>query len=120
MGAKKYAYIDNIDEIDGKKVKVDYDVFHITVAGLSKSLARDYLVSKGGMDAFHSGTVVPSDYSGRTTALYNDWTKPKIIKVKGEEITVGANLVISPTTYEFSLTEEYDDLLFNISEGVYW
>lgn len=121
MGAKKYAYIDNIDiNKEGKKIKVDYDVFHITVAGLSKSKARDYLLTKGGMDAFHKGTVVPSDYSGRTTAIYNDWTKPKKIKVKGEEITVGANLVISPTTYEFSLTEEYDDLLFNVSEGVYW
>lgn len=120
MGAKKYAYIDNYEIIKGKKVKVDHEVFHITVAGLSKSKARDYLITKGGMDAFHSGTLVPQDYSGRTTAIYNDWTKPKIIKIKGEEIEVGANLVISPTTYEFSLTEEYDDLLFRVSEGVYW
>ena len=118
MGAKKYAYINNIDVINGKNVKVDYDVFHITVAGLSKSKARDWLVSKGGMKAFKVGTIVPPQHSGRSIAKYNDWTDVRLLKINGEVIEVGANLAIVDTTYEFGLSEDYENLLSNISEGV--
>lgn len=118
MGAKKYAYIDNIDVIDGKKVKVDYDVFHITVAGLSKSKARKWLEQHGGMKAFKVGTVVPPKHSGRSTAKYNDWTDIRLLKIDGEVIEVGANLAIVDSTYEFGISEDYENLLSNISEGV--
>lgn len=110
MGAKKYCYIDMEDK------------FHITVAGLSKSKARDYLEKIGGMDAFDVGTIVPKENSGRTTAKYNDYEKVRTITIKetGEVIAVGSNMVIEDTTYQFTLTEDYENLLQNILEGVMW
>ena len=107
MGAKKYCYIDDKDE------------FHITVAGLSKSKARDWLEKHGGMDAFEEGTIVPKENSGRTSALYNDYERVRNLTLKnGEVIEVGSNMVITDVTYQFSLTEDYSNLLQNIQEGV--
>ena len=110
MGAKKYCYIEEDDS------------FHITVAGLSKSKARDYLETIGGMDAFEVGTIVPKEHSGRTTAKYNDYEKVRTLKIPetGEVISVGSNMVIEDTTYKFTLAEDYEDLLQNIHEGVVW
>ena len=105
MGAKKYCYIQ-----DGE--------FSITVAGLSKSKARDYLETIGGIDAFEEGTLIPPNHSGRTAAKYNDWSGVKEIKVGDETILVGSNLVISDTTYQFTLAEDYETLLTSIQEGV--
>lgn len=107
MGAKKYCYIDSKDH------------FSITVAGLSKTMARDYLESIGGIDAFTAGTIVPKNRSGRTTAKYNDYEQVRVLKLDtGEIISVGSNMVIEDATYKFTLTEDYEDLLQNIEEGV--
>lgn len=108
MGAKKYCYIDEKGE------------FNITVAGLSKSKAKDWLLDHGGISQFKSGTIVPEGHSGRTVSTYNDWTDVRTINVEEEEIRVGSNLVITDTTYQFTLSEDYNDLLQNISEGVVW
>ena len=107
MGAKKYCY----DDDEG---------FHITVAGLSKSKARAYLEEHGGIEAFCEGTIVPADRSGRTTATYNDYTSPHILNIDGELISVGSNMVIEDTTYQFGLTEDYEHLITNVKEGVIW
>ena len=101
MGAKKYCYIDD-------------EGFHITVAGLSKSKARKWLEENGGIDAFDVGTVVPKEHSGRTSAVYNDWEKVRILDIDGEKIEVGSNMVIQDATYKFTITEDYEDLLYNI------
>lgn len=106
MGAKKYCYID------------EDDTFHITVAGLSKSKACKWLEEHGGIDAFHQGTIVPKEFSGRTSALYNDYDDVRRLTINDEEITIGSNMVITDTTYEFTLTEEYERLLTNLHEGV--
>lgn len=118
FGAKKYCYIDNIDHINGKDVKVDYDVFHITVAGLSKSKACKWLEEHGGMDAFYVGQIVPKEYSGRMTATYNDYDGVRHLTIDGEKISVGSNMVLEDTTYKFTLTPEYDKLLENLHAGV--
>lgn len=119
MGAKKYCYVDNYDFIDGKKVKVDYDVFHITVAGLSKSKACKWLEERGGMEAFHVGQIVPKEFSGRTTALYNDYDNVRRLTLSdGQTFNIGSNLVISDTTYEFTLEKDYAKLLQNLVKGV--
>lgn len=107
LGAKKYCYYD------------ENGLFNITVAGLSKSKAKDYLLSIGGMDAFKSGTIVPKVFSGRTTAKYNDWEGVRtLILENGEKVYVGSNLVIEDTTYQFTLAEDYEMLLDDIREGV--
>ena len=109
MGAKKYCYIDENDE------------FHITVAGLSKSKARDWLLEHGGIDAFKEGTLVPKEHSGRTSALYNDYEGIRKLTLEtGEVIEVGSNMVITDVTYKFTLTEDYSNLLQGIKEGVIW
>lgn len=112
MGAKKYCYIDANDK------------FSITVAGLSKSKAKDYLLElaekedKDVMDIFEAGTVVPKGKSGRTTAIYNDYTYIHKIEIDGEIIEVGSNMVIEDTTYEFGMTEDYETLITDAREGV--
>lgn len=114
MGAKKYCYIDTDDK------------FSITVAGLSKTKARDYLQEladtqgKDVMDIFAKGTIVPQGKSGRTTAKYNDYEKPIILNIleTSENIVVGSNMVIEDTTYEFTLTEDYESLITDAHEGV--
>lgn len=114
MGAKKYCYIDTKDE------------FHITVAGLSKSMARNYMVDLAKeqgvspLDIFEVDTLIPEGKSGRTTAKYNDYEKVRTLTIKetGEVISVGSNMVIEDTTYRFTLQEDYYDLITNISEGV--
>ncbi|MBO7732848.1 MAG: hypothetical protein J6S67_09855 [Methanobrevibacter sp.] len=146
MGAKKYAYITakdydcDKDKIKcGKKIdcseckfncngKCDWKKFQITVAGLSKSVAKEYMYdlahgdAEAFMDIFSEETLIDSKHSGRTTALYNDYEKVRVLKIKetGETITVGSNMVIEDTTYQFGLTEDYKHLLTNINEGVIW
>lgn len=105
MGAKKYCYVDD-------------EGFHITVAGLSKSKARKWLEDNGGIEAFKEGTIVPKEHSGRTSALYNDYEQVRVLDVNGEKIEVGSNMVIQDATYQFTLTEDYSDLLQGIREGV--
>lgn len=108
MGAKKYCYVD------------DNDKFHITVAGLSKTKGAKYLEKIGGMEAFHAGTIIPISESGRTSATYNDYESIKIFKVDGKEIEVGSNIVITDTTYEFTLSEDYEHLLLAIQQGEFY
>lgn len=118
FGAKKYCYIDHTDYIDGKEVEVDYEVFHITVAGLSKSKACKWLDEHGRMSAFRVGQIVPKEYSGRTTATYNDYDGVRRLTIGDEEITVGSNMVIEDTTYQFTLTKDYENLLGQLQAGV--
>lgn len=117
LGAKKYAYVNNKDL---KGNTVNYDVFHITVAGLSKSKARDYLDRKGGMKVFKPGTKVPPKWSGRTAAHYNDWADPRLIEVNGELVEVGANVAIIDDPYTFGITEDYEYLLIGIGDAEIW
>lgn len=105
LGAKKYCYTTKDGQI------------HITVSGLSKSKAEDWFSKNGGIKKFAPGTVVPIGASGRTVSTYND--RPNIItlKIGDEEIKVGANVVITDTTYEFSITEDYEKLITTIGDG---
>ncbi len=118
FGAKKYCYIDHTDFIDGKEVEVDYEVFHITVAGLSKSKACKWLDEHGGMSAFRVGQIVPKEFSGRTTAIYNDYDGVRRLTIGDEEITLGSNMVIEDTTYQFTITKDYENLLGQLQAGV--
>lgn len=139
MGAKKYAYIDKKDykcnpkkygcghEEDNpcrfcKDGMCDWKKYQITVAGLSKSKAKEYLYDNGFKELFAPKTRIPIGMSGRTSAKYNDWEGVRKLKMNdGEIIYVGSNMVIEDTTYEFSLTEEYETLLQDrYNEGVMW
>lgn len=101
LGAKKYAYT----------YKDKPGEFFITVAGLSKTSGAEYLGKHGGMERFDDSTIIPAQFSGRTTAFYRDVTKPYYITINGEKILTASAIALVPTSYTFSLTSEYQTLL---------
>lgn len=143
MGAKKYAYISkenykcNPDkygcnhDCNNCRFKIDdvcwWKKFQITVAGLSKTKAKEYIFDQAFdkdnpeslLDFFEVDTLIPEQYSGRTTAKYNDYDKVRVLRLdNGEIISVGSNMVIEDATYKFTLSEDYDNLLDGINKGV--
>lgn len=105
LGAKKYCYTTKDKQI------------HITVSGLSKSKAEKWFSEHGGIEKFTPGTVVPVGASGRTVSAYNDRPNVITIRIGDEDIKVGANIVITDTTYEFRITEDYEKLITTIGDG---
>jgi hypothetical protein len=103
LGAKKYAYTYE----EGGDV-------HITVAGLGKESGARWINNNGGLDAFKVGTVIPEGHSGRTIAKYNDLTEPVEKVYNGVRIETASNTALYETSYTFSLTDDYDDLLKHI------
>lgn len=112
LGAKKYAYMYYTD----KKGNPDPNL-HITVAGLSKEKGGKWLTEHGGMDKFRADTIIPAGHSGRTVSSYIDYDKPYVLLFKGEKILTGSAIAIYETSYTFSITNEYAELLADL-EGV--
>lgn len=106
LGAKKYAYTYPNDPS-----------LHITVAGLSKEKGARWLTEHGGMDKFRSDTIIPANHSGRTVSSYIDYNSPKTLLFRGEKILTGSAIAIYQTSYTFSVTSEYQQLLADL-EGV--
>lgn len=106
LGAKKYAYTYPNDP-----------ALHITVAGLSKEKGAKWLTEHGGMDKFRSDTIIPANHSGRTVSSYIDYNSPKTLLFRGEKILTGSAIAIYQTSYTFSVTSEYQQLLADL-EGV--
>ena len=103
LGAKKYAYT----------YKGDPNL-HITVAGLSKSKGAEWLTKHGGMKKFRKDTLIPAGSSGRTVSCYIDYDKPYELYFKGEKIRTGSAIAIYDTSYTFSITSEYAELLADL------
>lgn len=103
LGAKKYAYIYPGDPN-----------LHITVAGLSKSKGAKWLTKHGGMDKFRKDTIIPAGASGRTVSSYIDHKAPYILYFQGEKIKTGSAIAIYETSYTFSITDEYAELLADL------
>lgn len=95
-GAKKYAY------------STQRDGPHITVAGVPKKSGAEELLYKGGLPAFKPGFVW-SDIS-KLEAVYNDENLGWRI-VDGRRVNITKNIVLRPTTYKMSLTDDYSALL---------
>lgn len=106
LGAKKYAYTYESDPN-----------LHITVAGLSKQKGGKWLTEHGGMERFNINTIIPAGHSGRTVSNYIDHSKPYILYFNGERILTGSAIAIYNTSYTFSITSEYQELLADL-EGV--
>lgn len=145
MGAKKYCYISKDDyECKPQKCKCGHEAddggcrflvdgvcwwqkFQITVAGLSKSKAKEYIFDQAFdennpealLDFFEVDTIIPAKSAGRTTAKYNDYETVRVLTLEdGHKISVGSNLVIEDATYKFTLAEDYENLLNGINKGV--
>jgi hypothetical protein len=103
LGAKKYAYTYRDDPS-----------LHITVAGLSKAKGGAWLTEHGGMSAFRIDTIVPAGASGRTVSSYIDHSQPYTLLFNGEKIKTGSAIAIYDTSYTFSITNEYAELLADL------
>ena len=110
LGAKRYMCY------DGKKLS-------ITVAGLSKN-ASNYLLEKYGVEGafkhFNFEMKIPAEYSGRTTHTYLDSNYSGIVfDYKGIpcEYNSRSAIHLEKTTFEISLSEQYENFL-NMIEGL--
>ena len=112
LGSKKYAYVDSESE------------FHNTVAGLSKHKAKQWFDSNGGIEEFKIGTEIPVEYSGRTTAHYDDRIEPYELTVydtqQGEYITFksGSSIAIENVSYTFGISDDYAELLESLDKPI--
>ena len=100
-GAKKYAYSETGEDV------------HITVAGVPKSSGAEELKRKGGLEVFKPGFVF-SDIN-KLEAVYNDENLGKRV-IDGRKLNITKNIVLRPTTYSLSITDEYSALLDNSVE----
>ena len=113
MGSKKYGYIDESNHLS------------ITVAGLSKSKGAKYIEAHGGLECFRKGFVIPDNYSGRTTAHFNNVKEPYYITVTDPQqkqkvrILTGSSIAIRNVEYTFGLSDDYDELIQSLNNPLY-
>lgn len=97
MGAKKYAYVDNADQL------------HITVAGCGKSKGAKELAERGGLEAFKEGFTFYE--AGGTESIYNDIRDPFKVNIDGHSLLITSNVLIKESTYTLGVTGEYKRIL---------
>lgn len=101
LGSKKYAYEDPAGDL------------HITISGVNKKFGAQELNSKGGLEAFKDGFTFID--AGKVSAIYNDMTEPVMINADGHELRITSNVVLKDTAYTVSISDEYKDLLQNLT-----
>lgn len=111
-GAKKYAYIDEKDQL------------HITIAGVNKKLGAEELQERGGLEAMDDGFVFRK--GGGTESKYNDedlgLVKIKDIgnfKIKEAYVDITSNVYIKNSEYTLGSTYDYIELLLNCKKLKY-
>ena len=97
MGAKKYAYVDNADQL------------HITVAGCGKSKGAKELAERGGLESFKEGFTFYE--AGGTESIYNDIQDPIKVNIDGHSLLITSNVLIKESTYTLGVTGEYKRIL---------
>ena len=94
------------------------DEYELTVAGVNKKKARDYLVKtfKNPMDGLKDGLVVPPEYSGRLTLTYcDDECHGYVTDYLGNsgEYHELSYIHMEPSEYHMTLSEDYKYFLEN-------
>lgn len=119
-GAKKYAYRYSYDDCNKPKKRGHIGV---TVAGLNKNKAAEYLNAHGGLVAFDTGNVdktrqamFDEDNSGRLEAKYDDAVRYEVTTYTDADgvthpVELTSNVALVPTTYTLGITEEYSRLI---------
>lgn len=102
LGAKRYAYTEK-----GKPQT------HITVSGVQKKKGGAEIDAHGGITAFCDGFIFRD--AGRLETVYSDNPVTKRIRIENHDIEITSNVTLRPTTYNMSLTDEYKNLLTNLS-----
>ena len=101
MGAKKYAVVNQDDEIE------------ITIAGVNKRIGASEVKEAGGLEALLNEDQQPQFVfckAGGLEAVYNDKPYGDYV-IDGHKINIGTNTVLRPSTYTLSQTAEYIRLL---------
>lgn len=104
LGAKKYAYIDNNDEL------------HITVSGVPKQASK----ALKNLDEFKNDFVFKYEDTGKNMIAYNENQNEFILTdYNGLEykVTDKYGICILPTTYKLGISEEYFELITNESSN---
>lgn len=110
LGAKRYMierYPEDVNESDG------ISRYAITVAGVNKKKACEYLVKQfpsNPFDGFKDTLKVPSEYSGRLTLTYIDEPRSGIITDylgNSYEYYEESSIHMEPSDYNMTLSEEY-------------
>ena len=94
MGAKKYAYTD------------DQDNLHITIAGVAKTAGAKEMKT---IHNFKEGYTFYA--AGGTESVYNDNPEIKSIIREGHELLITSNVMIKDSTYTLGVTGEYKRIL---------
>ena len=102
LGAKRYAYTEK-----GKPQT------HITVSGVQKKKGGAEIDAHSGITAFCDGFIFRD--AGRLETVYSDNPVTKRIRIENHDIEITSNVTLRPTTYNMSLTDEYKNLLANLS-----
>lgn len=105
LGAKKYCFGDK----KGQNIQ-------ITVAGLNKKKAANYLNNNGGMDKFEIGTIIPREWSGRTEAFYYDRKIPTWQKIPDKNgnihtVEIASCIAMIDGEYTFGVTDEWLEMI---------
>lgn len=103
-GAKKYAYINQDDELK------------ITIAGVNKKKGAKELASHGGLEAMKDGFVFKE--GGGTESKYND-EDLGLIEVKEGVVDITSNVYIKNSEYTLGSTYDYLELLLNCKKLKY-
>lgn len=98
LGAKKYCYVNNDDEL------------HMTVSGVRKSAVSQL----HDIDDFKDGTVFDVEHAQKLIMSYED-DMPPIVWNKGQYDEFYSNyrhgICAQPTTYSLGITDDYDTIL---------
>ena len=103
-GAKKYAFINQDDELK------------ITIAGVNKKLGAIELAQRGGLEAMEDGFVFKK--GGGTESKYND-EDLGIVKIKEGYVDITSNVYIKNSEYTLGSTYDYIELLLNCKKLKY-
>lgn len=101
MGAKKYVYEDETG-------------LHITIAGVEKKAGAAEL---GKIENFKEGFTFIK--AGGLEAVYHDNINEDII-IEGHKIKITDNVTLRPSTYTLGLTQDYKDLLYMLSNEIFF
>ena len=96
LGAKKYGYIDENDEL------------HITIAGVNKKKGAEELKKYKGLESMNEGFIF--NESGGTEAIYNDVDFGEY-EIQGHKLNITKNITIRKSTYTLGLTNDYIRIL---------
>lgn len=109
LGAKRYIYVQNDD-------------LHVTVAGVGKQKAKEYLLTLGKtwddvFNRFDNGLIIPEQYTGKLTHTYiDDEMENDIIDIDGNMYHYHelSGIHLSETTFEMSMTTMFLNYLRGI------